>query len=112
MILGWMAAPPTEVQIRTLFPGLTDAEYAKIEAGIVEAIKYLTQVEEIITAATPEQMLMLFLQDMQKDAPGLQKTKVMRIGKTIVKTLDNNTFLRSVYDWLVQMYFTKGRIAA
>lgn len=112
MILGWIKNPPTEVQIKTLFPGLTDAEYAKIEAGIVEAITYLTQAEEIVTAATPQAMLALFLQDLQKDAPGLQKTKLMRIAQTVVKVLDNNTFLRSVYDWLVQGYFTKGRIAA
>jgi len=112
MILSWIKNPPTEIELKALFPGLTDEDYAKLEAGIVEAIKYLTQAEEIITAGTPQAMLTLFVQDMQKDAPGLQKTKIMRIAQTLVKVLDNNKFLRSVYDWLVQGYFTKGRIAA
>lgn len=67
---------------------------------------------KVAGAGSPDQMLQLFLADVQKDVPGVQKTKVFAFVGQIVGYLDGNSKLDSLYNYLVSKYVLKGKLDA
>lgn len=102
--------PITQLAIKEFVPSKDEAIVAKIEAAIPKAIAYLTKSKDVLEAGTPDQVFTAFMKELQKDAPGLQKTKIMRIAQEVVGFMDGNSLARSVYDMLVQKYFTGKKL--
>ncbi len=98
--------PIIQLTIAELIPEQYQDEVEKVRKAIPEAIKYLTDSKEVLEAGSPDAMLTAFVRTLQNDAPGLAKTKIMRLLQEIVRHLDGNSLLRSVYDLLVQKKYT------
>lgn len=106
----YLANKTVEVTVKSLFPDLTGAAYDQAVQGLIMAIKYLSQAENVVNAGTPDQMLQEFLKELQQDTPGTQETKIMRVAQEIVGFMHKNKWIRCVYDYLVQKYFTAQKV--
>lgn len=104
--------PITELTIAAFVPAEYQHLVPQIQAIIAQAIGYLTQSTEVLNAGTPDQIFTAFVKTLQDDVPGLQKTKIMKLLQKIVSLLDGNSLFSSVYDLLVQKYYTAHKLGA
>lgn len=112
-LLNLVSGPIGEIAIKDLLPAGTDpALLEDFIMGVTKAIGYLTQSQAILSAATPDQMLQLFLQDLKNDVPGLQKTKIFAFVWNLASHLDGNAKIPSVYSYLTSKYLLKTRLDA
>jgi hypothetical protein len=98
--------PIIQLSIAELIPEQYQDEVEKLREAIPKAIGYLTDSSAILSSGSPDEMLTRFVSSLQHDAPGLQKTKIMRLLQEIVAHMDGNSLMRSVYDLLVQKQYT------
>jgi hypothetical protein len=82
--------------------GVTDpAMQEDILNAIPKALAYATQSQEVLTAATPEEQLNLFLADIASDAPGTKVAKIDLVIEKVIANLDGNSLVASLYKWLL-----------
>lgn len=111
-LISALQGPIGQIAIKSLLPANTDPNLAEdFVAAVVKAIGYLTQSKDILSLSdTPDVMLQMFLADLAKDAPGLQKTKIFGFVSQIIAYLDGNKKIDSVYNYLTSKYFLKAKL--
>ena len=107
-----LANPLAQLVIKDLVPSQDEALVSRIENVIPEALKYLTQSDTVLAATTPDEMLQLFLKDIENDTAGMKQTKLLALIAAIVKELDGNSLLPAIYTWLVSKYAAHQTVGA